>query len=85
MLHFFVIVLNVYIFNRKMESLKQHLEQCYNNDYTGLSTEVREIALEYSRLCLLFSQENGLIHENAAQHIHLLQLLAAEIDRLGKP
>lgn len=69
-----------------MESLKQHLKDCYNNDYTGLSIEVREIAIEYARLCLLFSQqENGLIHENAAQHIHLLQLLAAEIDRFGKP
>lgn len=83
MLHFFVIVLNVYIFNRKMESLKQHLEQCYNNDYTGLSTELRNIALEYARLSLDSAHEKGVTNDKTSQNVHLLQLIAEEIDRLG--
>lgn len=65
-----------------MESLKQHLEQCYNNDYTGLSTEVRNIAIEYARLSLDRASEKGIINEKASQNVHLLQLIADEIDRL---
>lgn len=65
-----------------MESLKQHLEQCYNGDYTGLSTEVRNIAIEYARLSLDSAAEKGVINEKASQNVHLLQLIADEIDRL---
>lgn len=67
-----------------METLKQHLEICYNNDYTSLSTEVRNIALHYAQICLQHASEKGMTHAKSSHYVYLLQLIAEEIDRIGQ-
>lgn len=83
MLHFFEIIFNYYIFNRKMENLKEHLEQRYGGNYTGLVTDLQNIALEYARLSLYSAREKGVTNERASQNVRLLQLIAKEIERLA--
>lgn len=66
-----------------METLKQHLEKCYNNDYASLSNEVRNIALHYAKICLQLAAEKGTTHVKSSHYVYLLQLIAEEIERIG--
>lgn len=67
-----------------METLKQHFEVCYNNNYASLSNEIRDIAMHYASVCLQISAEKGITHEKSSHYVYVLQLIADEIDRIGK-
>lgn len=67
-----------------METLKQYLERCYGNDYTSLSNEIRNIALDYAMVRLQLSVDNGAVNAKSPDYIYLLQLVADAIDRMGQ-
>lgn len=67
-----------------METLKQYLERCYDNDYTTLSNEIRNIALDYAMVRLQLSVDKGIINAKSPDYVYLLQLVADAIDRMGE-
>lgn len=67
-----------------METLKQYLERCYGNDYTSLSNEIRNIAIDYAIVRLQLSVDKGTINAKSPDYVYLLQLVADAIDRMGE-
>lgn len=69
-----------------METLKQHLERCYDDDYRSLSNEIRNIALEFAMIALktMIKGDKTRIPEKIADYVYLLRLVADAIDRIGK-
>lgn len=67
-----------------METLKQYVERCYDNDYSNLSNELRELAMDYAMVRLQTSVDRGTINSKSPDYVYLLQLVANAIDRLGK-
>lgn len=60
------------------------MERCYDNDYTNLSNELRELAFDYAMVRLQIAAEKGTVNTKSADFVYLLQLVANAVDRIGQ-
>ena len=58
-----------------METLKQYVERCYDNDYSNLSNELRELAMDYAMVRLQTSVDRCTINSKSPDYVYLLQLV----------
>lgn len=65
-----------------METLKEYFEKNYDNDYVKLANTVRDIALDYAKICLQMSLEGKKINDKAVEHVYILQLIAEAIENM---
>lgn len=65
-----------------METLEEYFEQYYNKDYVKLANTIRQIALDYAKICLYQSLQGKEVNEKAPEYIYILQLLADAIEQM---